>query len=714
MSSNTPSPLAGPLAGEGWGGGYGGEGNKTAPLLQVDDLGIAFPSAAGPVPVVTGVSFELRKGETLGIVGESGSGKTVTALSIMGLLRRAGAHVTGSIRFQGEELVGASDSRLRALRGPQIAMIFQDATSSLNPTLTIGEQITEALHAHRSISRAAARDRAAELLDLVGIPSARLRLRAYPHELSGGTRQRAMMAIALSCEPSILIADEPTTALDVTVQAQILDLLRSLQARLGMGVLFITHDLAVVADVCDRVLVMYAGEIVEAATAIELYEEPRHPYTEALLASTPHMLSRGGPRLKLAGGAGISAQAEGCRFATRCAYAVQACHETHPDLALHRGRAARCILADDLALQGTGAASTSTAAAPGAQPRAKAGRPVVRVADLDVTFTLRHSPFARSRSTIVAVDGVSLSLQPGEVLAIVGESGSGKSSLARAIVGLNHYRGVIEVNGVDRAALGRRRRRQLGRQLQMVFQDPYSSLDPSATVGASIAEPLEVHEHLEPRVRAARVAELLGLVGLPPEHAWRYPSQLSGGQRQRVAIARAIALHPAVLIADEAVSSLDVSTKMQVMDVLDDLAERLDIAYVFITHDLALGRQIADRVAVMYFGNIVESGPVEDIFARPAHPYTLGLLSSVPVPDPRLQRQRRSLHIAGELPSSVERPAGCSFHTRCPFVMDVCRTVTPPMVDIGGGRQTSCHLNGGAGLRAGDSLKRAAAISPTM
>jgi peptide/nickel transport system ATP-binding protein len=668
-------------------------------LLEVRDIAIAFPSALGPVPVVTGVTFSLNQGETLGIVGESGSGKTVTALSIIGLLRRAGAQVSGSITFRGEELVGARESRLRALRGPEIAMIFQDATSSLNPTLTIGDQITEALFAHRKISNAAAQARAVELLELVGIPSARLRLRAYPHELSGGMRQRSMIAIALSCEPSILIADEPTTALDVTVQAQILDLLRSLQARLGMGVLFITHDLAVVADLCDRVMVMYAGEAVEEGDAVDLYEQPRHPYTEGLLASTPHMLARGSSRLKLAGGAAISARSPGCRFAPRCSYVEAACHDTHPDLVPHRGRPARCLLADHLQLVGTvGAEAEAGAGKTGRGGRsARESLPVVRASDVSVTFKLRAGPLARSRNSIIAVDGVSVSLDPGEVLAIVGESGSGKSTLARAIVGLTPYHGTIEVGGVDRAGLDRRGRRRLGRQLQMVFQDPYSSLDPAATVGESVAEPLEVHEKLDARTRASRVAELLESVGLRPEHAWRYPNQLSGGQRQRVAIARAIALHPAVLIADEAVSSLDVSTKMQVMDVLDDLARRLHIAYIFITHDLALGRQIADRVAVMYFGKIVELGPVDQIFARPAHPYTVGLLSAVPVPDPKLQRRRRSLHIGGELPSSINRPSGCSFHTRCPFAMDVCREITPPTIEVDG-RLVACHLDGGRGL----------------
>jgi oligopeptide/dipeptide ABC transporter ATP-binding protein len=676
-----------------------------APLLQVRDLRIAFPTPSGPLPVVTGISFDLNKGETLGIVGESGSGKTVTALSIMGLLRRAGAEVGGSVQFRGEELIDAPESRLRELRGPQIAMVFQDATASLNPTLTIGEQITETLFAHRQISRRAALDRAAELLDLVGIPSARLRLRAYPHELSGGMRQRAMIAIALSCEPSILIADEPTTALDVTVQAQILDLMRSLQAKLGMGILFITHDLAVVADICDRVLVMYAGEAVEESAAVELYDEPRHPYTEALLASTPHMLAAGGPRLKLASGGGISAVTEGCRFAKRCTYAEADCHLTHPELTLHRGRPARCLLADRLTLKGTAAALGADQPVERSRRAARpaAGvQPVVEASDVNVTFNLRRSllSMGRPREAIVAVDGVGITLQPREVLAIVGESGSGKSTLARAIVGLTPYKGRIKVNGADRAALDSGRRRKLGGQLQMVFQDPYSSLDPTATVSESIAEPLEVHEQLDPKARAARIAELLEAVGLRPEHAWRFPNQLSGGQRQRVAIARAIALHPSVVIADEAVSGLDVSTKMQVIDLLDDLSKRMEIAYIFITHDLALGRQIADRVAVMYFGKIVETGPVEEIFSRPAHPYTLGLLSSVPVPDPRLQRQRRSVHIAGELPSSIERPSGCSFHTRCPFVMDVCRELTPALVEIAPGREASCHLNGGRGLEA--------------
>jgi peptide/nickel transport system ATP-binding protein len=486
-----------------------------------------------------------------------------------------------------------------------------------------------------------------------------------------------------------------------------LDLLRALQAEFGMGVIFITHDLSVVADVSDRVLVMYAGEVVEEADAISLFDRPRHPYTEALLASTPHMQSRGGRRLELPEVDRISTQMAGCRFAPRCSYVKAACRETHPDLSIHKGRPARCIRSDELVLVGT--ADEVTPAAGGRSPVRKTvtttGDPqesIVEVAGLTVTFAAGRGLLGRPVGRVMAADGVSFSLEQGQVVAIVGESGSGKSTVARAIVGLTKYRGSIQFEGRERDAMRRQERRRMAPRLQMVFQDPYSSLDPSSTVGDSIAEPLEVHRHLNSRERFARVAELLRAVGLNAGFAGRYPSQLSGGQRQRVAIARAIALEPSVLICDEAVSSLDVSTQMQVLALLERLAAERQMAYIFITHDLSLGRHIADRVAVMYFGKVVEEGPVETVFSQPAHPYTMGLLSAVPVPNPRIQRARRALHIAGELPSAMERPAGCSFHPRCPFVMEVCRTVIPTPVPTPGDRTVSCHLNEGKGLRPED------------
>jgi oligopeptide/dipeptide ABC transporter ATP-binding protein len=668
--------------------------------------------------VVTGVSFALSEGQTLGIVGESGSGKTVTALAVMGLLTRLErARVTGSVIYKDRELLTMSGRELRTLRGSEIAMIFQDPTVSLNPSLTIGDLIQESLNAHLRLSKRAARERAAELLNLVGIPLPRLRLRSYPHELSGGMKQRAMIAIALACEPSILIADEPTTSLDVTIQAQILELLRNLQDRLGMGILFITHDLPVVADMCDRVAVMHAGEIVEEASVFDLFERPRHPYTEALLSATPHVLGRGGGRrrLQLAEPIQTSTAAPGCRFAPRCSYAEARCWQSHPDLDRSAEGSARCLRMHELTLTGTVGPAEQDAGAGmpargvelaqldgrGRLPPAS-GAPIAEVEGLLVTFATRRTLLARARTQIIAVDGVGLELQHGQVLAIVGESGSGKSTLARAIVGLTNYRGKIKFDGRDLSRLRPRERRSVGRRLQMVFQDPYSSLDPSMTVGDSISEPLETHEQMRGSARRERVAELLSAVGLTSDYAGRYPSQLSGGQRQRVAIARAIASHPSLLICDEAVSSLDVSTKMQVIDLLEKLAAELSMSYIFITHDLALGRHIADRVAVMYFGKIVEEGPIEQVYRTPAHPYTQGLLAAVPLPDPRLQRTRRAQQIGGELPSAQSRPSGCSFHPRCPHAMEICRTETPLPVDIGATRMVACHLNGGRGIRAPD------------
>ncbi|MGV9423808.1 ABC transporter ATP-binding protein [Streptomyces sp. NPDC003656] len=560
------------------------------PLLQLTGLDVDFDGR----PAVRDVHLTLDRGEVLGLVGESGSGKSATALAVLGLLP-GNAVARGSVRLDGTELLGAPERELNDIRGRRIAMVFQDPLSAFTPVYRIGDQIAEAVRAHHDVSRARAAARAVELLDLVGIPEPALRAKAFPHEFSGGMRQRAMIAMAIANEPDVLLADEPTTALDVTIQAQILDVLRTAQRTTGAALLLVSHDLGVIAGMADRVAVMREGRVVEQGTAEQVYGTPREPYTRELLAAVP-------------------------RLDTPCV------------------------------------------------PAPATGEPVLTVRGLTRTYPVRTGGVLRRRTgTVHAVDGVDLDLRRGETLAVVGESGSGKSTTLFELLELAAPEGgTVELFGRRYGTLTRAERRELRRRVQVVFQDPMASLDPRMPVGDIVAEPLRAQG--ADRTTAARaVPGLLARVGLDPAHADRYPHEFSGGQRQRIGIARALSVEPELLLLDEPVSALDVSVQAEVLDLLQRLKEELGLAYLLVSHDLSVVRNIADRVSVVYLGRTVEAGPVDEVFARPRHPYTQALLSAVPLPDPVRERSRRRILLIGDPPSPTRRYDGCRFRARCPL-----------------------------------------------
>jgi len=667
------------------------EATTSAALLEVAGLHVEFITDGVWVPAVEDVSFHVGTGETLALVGESGCGKTVSSLAIMRLIPRSNGRVSaGSVTFDGQDLLRIPNDDLRRVRGDQIAMVFQEPMTSLNPAFTIGDQISYAVRAHRACTKAQARARALEVLDRVGIPDAARRLDDYPHAFSGGMRQRAMIAMALSCDPRLLIADEPTTALDVTVQAQIIELLRSLRDQTGMAVLFVTHDLGVVADLCDRVAVMYAGQVVEHADVEQLFRRPRHPYTEGLLASMPQVATPG-KRLTVIRGQvpRPGSVPTGCRFRSRCDYATPACEaDPMPLVPLDNGGSVRCVRHDELVL------TTPPAGMENETMIAPEREPLLEVRGLRKEFPVTAGLLRRVRGHVRAVDGVDLSVGSGETLGLVGESGSGKSTIARLVLRLvEPTGGSVTIGGRALAQLRGRELRRAREHMQMVFQDPYSSLDPRSTIGASVGEPLEIHRGIHGRMRDERVAELLDLVGIGAHLMRRYPHEFSGGQRQRIAVARALALEPRLLVCDEPVSALDVSTQSQVINLLADLQERLGLAYLFIAHDLSVVRHLSHRIAVMYLGRIVETGPASEVYRRPTHPYTEALLSAIPIPDPDRQRQRKRIVLRGEVPSAMDPPSGCRFRTRCPYAMDICAVEDPPPFVTPGGATTWCHLH---------------------
>ena len=601
-------------------------------LLEVSDLAVAFGSGPDAVRAVRGVSYHVDAGEVVAMVGESGSGKSAAAMAVMGLLPEH-AHVSGSVRLQGTQLIGLGDTAMSKFRGASIGMVFQDPMSALTPVYTVGDQIAEAIEVHQpKVGRATARRRAVELLELVGINRPEQRARAFPHELSGGERQRVVIAIAIACDPDLLICDEPTTALDVTVQAQILEVLKTARDVTGAGVLIITHDLGVVAEFADRALVMYAGRVVEAAPVEVLYADRRMPYTVGLLGSVPRLDAEQGTRLVPIPGAppsltaGIDAE---CPFAPRCPLAADDCLVAEPELlSVGENHAAACIHTDQVigrsAADIYGVRTEVTAAVPGES------RVVLRVRDLVKTYPLTKGVLRRRAGEVRAVDGVSFELQQGRTLGIVGESGSGKSTTLHQILELTAPQsGSIEVLGTDVAALKRDGRRALRRDLQVVFQDPVASLDPRLPVFDLLAEPLRANGSGKDAIHA-RVAELLELVGLRRGDALRYPSEFSGGQKQRIGIARALALQPKILALDEPVSALDVSIQAGIINLLLDLQQQLGLSYLFVSHDLSVVKHLAHRVAVMFAGAIVEQGEADQVFGDPQHDYTRRLLAAVP------------------------------------------------------------------------------------
>ncbi len=695
-------------------------------LLRVEGLRIEFLTRQEWLPVMEDASFTLQRGKTLGLVGESGSGKTVTALAVMGLLPPRVSRVSGSIRFERQELTTLSQAGMRKLRGNDIAMIFQEPMTSLNPAFTVGNQIAEQVRTHRGISRAESAKIAVEMLDRVEIPHAATRAEDYPYAFSGGMRQRVMIAMALSCSPKLLIADEPTTALDVTTQAQIIELLHTLQGEADMAMIFVTHDLGVIVDVADDVVVMYAGQIVEQRASSSLFARPRHPYTEALLHSIPQLTPRGEPLHAIPGMVPRPDQfPEGCRFAPRCSYALDACTvapvlmrapsmtdgETS-GLAAEGGPAvgmARCVRQDELALSGPPTdlhPSTTPDLVDGTGPSEESGGAVLEVTGLVKDFPLRSGVLRRINGSVRAVDQVDMRISAGTTLGLVGESGSGKSTLARLVLRLiDPTAGKLVVDGVDITSLRGPTLRRHRESMQLVFQDPYSSLDPRQSIADIVGEPLAIHTSLGRAQREQRVVQLLSQVGLGSHVLSRQPHEFSGGQRQRIAIARALALEPRLLVCDEPVSALDVSTQSQVINLLTELQHELGVAYLFIAHDLSVVRHISDRIAVMYLGQIVEEGNADEVYERPTHPYTAALLSSIPIPDPSRQHERTRVLLRGEVGEPVGGEQGCRFRARCPFAMAVCADVEPEPYQTSAGTTVRCHLHTDGPALAGRTVQ---------
>jgi peptide/nickel transport system ATP-binding protein len=638
------------------------------------------------VRVVDDVSLDIAPGETLGLVGESGSGKSLTASSIIRLLPASVRVAAGSISLDGVDVMSLGDRSLRTVRGPRASMVFQDPQNSLNPAYTIGNQLVETIRNHADVSRKEATARAVELLDRVGITNARERLGDYPHQFSGGMAQRVMIALAIAPAPRLLIADEPTTALDVTVQAQILRLLRRLQDEDGMSLLLISHDLSVIAEMADRVAVMYAGQIVETGPVERVFLAPEHPYTDALLGAQPTSHADGGRLVAIPGTVpDPSAMPSGCRFHTRCSFVTEACVAAPVPLVARDDALVRCVRADDLTLQGVHDRGSSGDDARAATPSDEV---LLELRGLTKEYAVGGGVFGRSKNRIRAVDEVDLVVRRGESVGVVGESGAGKSTVGRLVLGLTDATGgEVLFEGRDLRTLSKRELREHRRFVQVVFQNPFASLDPLMTVGDIVAEPLEVHRALNASALEERVVELLSHVGLDAGFRYRYPHQLSGGQRQRVAIARALALRPKLIVCDEPVSALDVSTQAQVINLLEDLQRDTDVAYLFVGHDLEVVRHVSDRVAVMYLGRVVESGPSDEVYERPRHPYTKALLQSVLSVDPT----KRRLGPVADEPLSTRPTGGCPFAPRCPEAVDRCREVDPPVQQVDG-VAVRCHL----------------------
>jgi peptide/nickel transport system ATP-binding protein len=670
-------------------------------LLEITDLRTQIQLKDGVVHAVDGVTLHVDEGETLGVVGESGCGKTMTALTIMQLLPNGGHIAGGSIKLGGRELTGLKPEEMRKIRGDDIGMIFQDPLSSLNPTLTVGRQIAEAVLLHREVSNKEALDRAVEVLDLVGLPRARERVGEYPHQFSGGMRQRVMIAMALACDPKLLIADEPTTALDVTIQKQILELIDDLRRRLGMAVIMVTHDLGVIAGRADRVAVMYAGKVVETTETSSLYANPRHPYTEALFHALPEKSAETRERLYSIPGAppDLVNPPKGCRFAPRCRYATDKCRTEAPDLAgettAHTYRCFFPVGAKEQAVAGhLTVVGPAVAAEEVLLDEQAVGGVVLEAKDLVKDFPVTKGMLQRKVGTVSAVAGVSFDIRKGETLGLVGESGCGKTTIGRMLVGLDKpTSGSVLFGGTDLARSSGRQYRRERRDIQYMFQDSYASLDPRMRAGSILREPLIVQGMGSRHEQQARVREMLGKVGLPESWTERYPHEFSGGQRQRLGFARALLLDPQVIVADEPVSALDVSVQAQVLNMMRDLQREMGLTYLFISHDLSVVRYLSNHIGVMYLGKLVEIGTADEVYLRPAHPYTKGLIESAPTADPATERAKVHAGITGELPSAIHPPSGCRFRTRCPIAQEICSTVEPELKPYGVARHmAACHF----------------------
>ena len=666
------------------------------PLLQIKDLHTDIEIRSGVVRALSGVDLHVNPGETLGIVGESGSGKTMTALSLMGLLPQGGKVSSGSIILDGQDLTQLPLKEKRKLRGTKVGMIFQDPLTSLNPTMKIGLQVCEPLRVHEGLSKKEALERAVEILKRVGMPRPEVVINNYPHQLSGGMRQRVMIAMALVCKPRILIADEPTTALDVTTQMQILDLIDELCDEYKMGVILITHDLGVVAGHTDRVAVMYAGRIVETAPTKTLFTEPKHRYTSSLMAALPERALAAGTKLFSIPGAppSLTNLPVGCRFAARCLWATDECRAAYPDLSGDETHTFSCFHPvqegdeSPAVLQGK-LDSNKTDGAAADIPQ------ISHETLLDVKEASREYEsagsgfFKREKGVVSAVDRVSITVKKGETYGLVGESGCGKSTVGRLIAGLEPPSGgAIELGGRDLATLKGRDAVRIHRDVQMMFQDSYAAMDPRMRIDQILAEPMSIQKTGNARLIAERIMEILEQVGLTEEVLDRYPHEFSGGQLQRLGFARSLTLAPDLIVADEPVSALDVSVQAQVLNLMKDLQQELGLSYLFISHDLAVVQYMADRIGVMYLGRIVEEGPASEVVKNPKHPYTKALIDSIPVPDPEFKHDENAIKLTGEPPSAVNPPEGCRFRPRCPFAGEECK-VQPMLTDET--HRVACH-----------------------
>ena len=666
------------------------------PLLQIKDLHTDIEIRNGVVRALSGVDLHVNPGETLGIVGESGSGKTMTALSLMGLLPQGGKVSSGSIILDGQDLTKMPLHLKRKMRGTKVGMIFQDPLTSLNPTMKIGLQVCEPLRVHEKLSKREALARAVEILKRVGMPRPEVVINNYPHQLSGGMRQRVMIAMALVCKPRILIADEPTTALDVTTQMQILDLIDELRDEYKMGVILITHDLGVVAGHTDRVAVMYAGRIVETAPTKTLFTEPKHRYTSSLMAALPERALAAGTKLFSIPGAppSLTNLPKGCRFAARCLWATDECRAGYPDLSGDDTHTFSCFHPvqegdESPAVLQAKLDSTSAEGVASDVPQIS-GEVLLDVKEASRVYESAGSGFfKRDKGVVSAVDRVSITVNKGETYGLVGESGCGKSTVGRLIAGLESPSGgAIELDGRDLAKLKGRDAVRIHRDVQMMFQDSYAAMDPRMRIDQILAEPMSIQKTGNARQIAERIMEILEQVGLTEEILDRYPHEFSGGQLQRIGFARSLTLAPDLIVADEPVSALDVSVQAQVLNLMKDLQQELGLSYLFISHDLAVVQYMADRIGVMYLGRIVEEGPAHEVVKNPKHPYTKALIDSIPVPDPEFQHDESAIKLTGEPPSAVNPPKGCRFRPRCPFAGEECK-VQPMLTDET--HRVACH-----------------------
>ncbi|MCP4691779.1 MAG: ABC transporter ATP-binding protein [Desulfobacterales bacterium] len=669
-------------------------------ILSVKDLVTVFDTETGVLRAVDGVGFELKRGGSLGVVGESGCGKSVTALSIMRLLPKpAGKCLNGEIRFDGLDILSLPPERLHHIRGNRISMIFQEPMTALNPVQTVGKQLGEVFALHQpEMTEPDIFGASMDILEKVGIPDPGSRIGEYPHQISGGMRQRVMIAMALACKPDILIADEPTTALDVTIQAQILDLIHNLQQETGMSVIFITHDLGVIAQICDDVVVMYAGKVVESAPVHSLFKTPGHPYTRGLLSSIPRLESRPKSRLNIIRGMvpALDELPPGCRFQNRCPEKLPVCESRAPDMIeVGKKHFSACHLnKEPRSEKWSGAVETGREEDLG--DASEASDVCLTVKGLKMHFPVRGGVLRRRKGSVFAVDGVSFRIESGKTLGLVGESGCGKTTVGRCILKLyKPTSGEVLFEKKNVLKLSSDALRALRRNMQMIFQDPFESLNSRHTIGEILEEPFVIHGMGAREERAGEVIKLLGRVGLPESAVTRFPHEFSGGQRQRIGIARAIALKPRLIVCDEPVSALDVSIQSQILNLLLELQREMGLAYLFIAHDLAVVKHVADRIAVMYLGKIVEYTDADAIYTNPIHPYTRALISAIPVPDPAVKGRRQILQ--GDVPSPINPPPGCVFHTRCPHVHPRCKTEIPELLPAPGPAGAS-HLH--ACLRA--------------